>query len=248
VAEIKKSGGDAVLNDGDVCKPETGIQLVEQALDAFGRLDGVVNSAGILRDGIFHKLPAEDWHAVLNVHLNGSFNVSSAAARHFRTKGAGSFVHMTSTSGLIGSLGQANYAAAKLGIVGLSRSIAIDMAHFGVRSNAIAPFAWSRLTATVGSDSDRDARRTEIFKVLDPASIAPLVTYLLSESSKGITGQIFTVRGNEIFLMSQPRVIRAAHSSDGWTPDLIATRLAPAFSSSLVPLEVSADVFSWDPL
>jgi NAD(P)-dependent dehydrogenase (short-subunit alcohol dehydrogenase family) len=245
---IRQAGGEAVVNGGDVTDPITGKRLVEQALDEFGRLDGVVNSAGILRDGIFHKLPPEDWHAVLNVHLNGTFNVSHAAAAHFRQAGTGSFVHMTSTSGLIGALGQANYSAAKAGIVGLSRSIAIDMANFGVRSNAVAPFAWSRLTATVGSDNDSDARRTRIFKLLDPGTIAPLVMYLLSDAAHEVTGQIFAVRGNEIFLMSQIRAVRSAHSADGWNPDLIASRVAPAFRSSLTPLETSAQVFSWDPI
>ena len=128
--------------------------MVEQALDCFGGIDIVVNNAGILRDAIFHKMTEADWDVVVNVHLKGSFNVARAAAGHFRTQESGCYVHMTSTSGLIGNLGQANYSAAKLGIVGLSKSIALDMSRFNVRSNCIAPFAWSRLIGSIPINDD----------------------------------------------------------------------------------------------
>ena len=147
VADIQAAGGRAVANADSVTDYAGAQRIVQCALDSFGRVDGVVNNAGILRDAIFHKMAPEDFAAVVQVHLMGSFYVSRAAAEHFRAQGGGAFVHMTSTSGLVGNVGQANYAAAKLGIAGLSRSIALDMQRFGVRSNCISPFAWSRWNA-----------------------------------------------------------------------------------------------------
>src|SRR3990172_4184786 len=248
VEEIVARGGEAVAHFGDISNNTTAHELIGTALETFGRLDGVVNSAGMLRDAIFHKLSESDWDAVLRVHLKGSFNVSSAAAGVFRQAERGAMVHMTSTSGHIGNRGQANYMAAKMGIAGLSRAIALDMARFGVRSNAVAPFAWSRLTASVPTDNEVDRRRVEQFRKLEPDTVAPLVVHLLSDAAADITGQIFTIRRNEIFLMSQPRPVRSIHTSDGWTVESLADRLGPAFRSSLVPLETSGEVFSWDPI
>ena len=135
VVEIEQTGGEALAHTRSIAEPEGALSLIEETIGRFGRIDGVVNNAGILRDKIFHRMQPEDWEAVIRVHLMGSFYVSRAAAPYFREQGSGAFVHFTSTSGLIGNLGQANYAAAKLGIAGLSRSIALDMQRFGVRSN-----------------------------------------------------------------------------------------------------------------
>jgi NAD(P)-dependent dehydrogenase (short-subunit alcohol dehydrogenase family) len=159
VAEIHAAGGKASANGDSVSDSKAVKRMVEQAVSEFGSLDIVVNNAGILRDSIFHKMTEDDWDAVINVHLKGAFNTSSAAAQVFREKNTGYFVHMTSTAGLIGAVGQANYAAAKLGIVGLSRSIAMDMERFNVRSNCISPFAWSRLVGTV-PPATRPTRRS----------------------------------------------------------------------------------------
>lgn len=246
--EICQSGGEATANTDSVAQWNGAQCLIDQALSVFGRIDCVINNAGILRDAIFHKMTEADWNAVIDVNLKGSFNVSRAAAPHFRNQEGGCYVHMTSTAGLIGNFGQANYIAAKLGIVGLSRAIALDMMRFKVRSNAVAPFAWSRLIGAIPTETEADRERVRKLQQMTPESVAPLIVFLASDAAKDVSGQIFCVRSNEIFLMSQPRPIRSAHASEGWTPESIAARVLPAFKPTLVPLERSPDVFSWDPM
>ena len=248
VREIKAAGGEAVANTDSVADPKGAERLIRTGLDAFGRIDAVVNNAGILRDRIFHRMSLDEWRAVIDVHLNGSFHVSKAAANHFKEQGSGAFVHFTSTSGLVGNLGQANYSAAKMGIVGLSKSIALDMAKFGVRSNAIAPFAWSRMIGSIPITDEVQKARVAKLQSMTPDKIAPLVVYLCSDAAKEVTGQIFSVRNNEIFLMSQPRPLRSVQAGGGWTPESIAEHAMPALKASFYDLDVSADVFSWDPV
>jgi NAD(P)-dependent dehydrogenase (short-subunit alcohol dehydrogenase family) len=248
VAVITQAGGRAVANTDSVADPAGAARMVQQAVDEFGRLDIVVNNAGILRDGIFHRMTEADWHAVINVHLHGAFYVSRAAATLFRAQESGCFVHFTSTSGLIGNLGQANYAAAKLGIVGLSKSIALDMARYNVRSNCVSPFAWSRLIGTIPENTPEQAARLDRMRAMGAEKIAPLVLFLGSDAAREVTGQIFAVRKNEIFLMSQPRPIRSMHREGGWTMDSLAEQMLPAFRSDFFPLDRSADIFSWDPV
>ncbi|TAJ31489.1 MAG: SDR family oxidoreductase [Bosea sp. (in: a-proteobacteria)] len=247
VAEIKAAGGEAVASLDSVADAEGAQHIVQTALDAFGRLDGVVNNAGILRDTFFHKMTEEEWDRVVQVHLYGSFHVSRAAAPVFKQQQSGSLVHMTSTSGLIGNLAQANYSAAKLGIVGLSKSIALDMQRFGVRSNCIAPFAWSRMISSIKVDSPEQDARVARLQQMTPAKIAPLAVYLLSERATSVSGQIFCVRNNEILLFSQPRPVRSVQREGGWTPEQIAEHAMPALSASFHGLDVSSDVFTWDP-
>jgi NAD(P)-dependent dehydrogenase (short-subunit alcohol dehydrogenase family) len=247
VKTIGDAGGEAVANFGNVSKFEDAQQMVQDAIDNFGQLDAVVNNAGILRDRMFHKMSIEEWHDVVNVHLNGSFYVSRAAADHFRERETGAFVHMTSTSGLIGNFGQANYSAAKIGIVGLSKSIALDMGRYNVRSNCIAPFAWTRMIGTIPITDEVQRERVERLKEMTPDKIAPMAVYLCSDSAKDVTGQIFAVRHNEIFLMGQHRPVRSMHR-DGWTPETIAEHAMPAFKSSLYALDRSQDVWPWDPV
>src|ERR1700726_3754444 len=222
VEEIKKRGGTAVANFETVAEAIPASRIVKAAIDNFGRLDGVVNNAGILRDAIFHKMSIDAFESVIKVHLMGSFYVSHAAARLFREQESGAFVHFTSTSGLVGNYGQANYAAAKLGIVGLSKSIALDMERFRVRSNCVSPFAWSRLIGTIPTETEAEKARVAKIQQMGPEKIAPVVAYLLGDAAKDVTGQIFAVRMNEIFLFSQNRPLRSVQRTEGWTPQTVA--------------------------
>jgi NAD(P)-dependent dehydrogenase (short-subunit alcohol dehydrogenase family) len=248
VDAIRKAGGQAIASTLSITEPKNAEAIVKSALDAFGRVDILVNNAGILRDVIFHKMSWSDWSDVIGVHLNGSFNMSRAVAPLFREQGSGSFVHMTSTSGLVGNFGQANYMAAKLGIMGLSRGIALDMARFNVRSNCIAPFAFTRMIESIPTQSDQDKKRIEAFQRMTPEKIAPLAVYLGSDAAADITGQIFSVRNNEIYLFNQPRPIKTILCAEGWTPEQLATELKPALAASFTALERSEDVFNWDPV
>lgn len=248
VAEIVAQGGQAVADGHSVAQWDSASAIVERAVKEFGRVDAIVNSAGILRDSIFHKMTPADFELVIRVHLFGAFNMSRAAAGHFREQGGGALVHMTSTAGLIGSIGQANYAAAKMGIVGLSRSIAMDMARFGVRSNCIAPHAFSRMIESVPGLSPEDQERylEKRRQSTRPEQIAPLAVYLCSEAAKEVSGQIFGARGNEVYLYNQTRPVRTLHRGDGWSPGALADMLVPALGSSFTPLERTRDVLGWE--
>ena len=249
VNDILSAGGKAHANLASVADPVGATSIIEDAVQRFGRIDAVVNNAGILRDTIWHKMSHEDWRAVIDVHLNGAFNVSKAATPYFREQQSGSFIHFTSTSGLVGNIGQANYSAAKLAIVGLSQSIALDMARAGVRSNCIAPFAWSRMTASIPAETPEQKARVEKFKSMSADKIAPLVVYLASDASKDVTNQIFAVRKNEITLFNKPRPIRSMTKLEGWTPEAIADELIPSFRPSFARAdEVSAHAFPHEPI
>ena len=248
VAEIIAAGGEATANTDSVSDVAGAGRIVQTALDVFGRVDAVVNNAGILRDRFFHKMSADEFDTVIKVHLYGGFYVSRAAANHFKEQGSGAFVHMTSTSGLIGNFGQANYMAAKLGIAALSKSIALDMQKFNVRSNCIAPFAWSRMIGSIPTDTPEEKARVARMQQMTPAKIAPIAVYLASDAAKDVSGQIFAVRNNEIFLMSQPRPERSVHRSEGWTPETVASHAMPALKASFYNLDRSGDVFTWDPI
>lgn len=248
VEEIRAAGGRASPNHGNVAKYADALAMVEQAIATFGQLDGVVNNAGILRDRIFHKMTEDDWHSVIDVHLNGSFNVSRAAADHFRERETGAYVHMTSASGLVGNFGQANYSAAKLGICALSKSIALDMGRYNVRSNCIAPFAWTRMTNTIPARNEAEIARVRRLQNMTPDKIAPMAVYLLSDAAAEVNAQVFGVRFNEIFLMNQPRPVRSMHRAEGWTAASIAAHCIPALKQNFMGLERSPDVWCWDPV
>ena len=248
VDEIIAAGGQAIASTDSVSEAASAGRIVEMAADTFGRVDCVVNNAGILRDSLFHKMSSDEWDAVLKVHLYGAYFMSKAAAIHFKEQASGALVHMTSTSGLIGNLAQANYSAAKLGLTALSKSIALDMQRFNVRSNCIAPFAWSRMISSIPVNDAEQQARVDKIKIMTPAKIAPLAVYLASDAAREVNAQVFTVRNNEIFLMSQPRPLRSVHRSEGWTPESIAEHAMPALQKNFVAFDRSADVFSWDPV
>ena len=248
VAQIEKIGGKAIVEGSSVADWSAANRMVEAALSAFGRIDIVVNNAGILRDAMFHRMSEPEFDDVIAVHLKGSFNVSRAAAPHFKAQGSGCYVHMTSTSGLIGNFGQANYSAAKLGIVALSKSIALDMQRFGVRSNAVAPFAWTRMIDSIPSETEEQKKRVEGLKKLVPERVAPFVVGLCADAASDVSGQVFGVRNNEIFLFSQPRPIRSAHCGDGWTAQGVLDTALPMLRAGFFGLERSGDVFTWDPV
>ena len=248
VDEINGSGGEAVSNTDSVATYKGAENIIETALDNFGQIDVVVNNAGILRDVIFHKMTEEDWDSVVNVMLKGTFNVSRVAATHFRNQSSGSFIHMTSTSGLLGNFGQSNYGACKLGIVGFSKCIALDMARYNVRSNCIAPSAWSRMTGSVPTNTPEQKKRAEQRKQVTPEKNAPMAVFLASDMSRDITGQVFATRHNEIHLFSQPRPLRTMQTAEGWTPAAIAERVIPALRHNFLPLDRTADIFPWDPV
>ncbi len=248
VADIEASGGAAIANGGSIADWDDAQAMVQQAVDAFGRIDGVINVAGILRDRIFHKMSVEEWDAVLGVHLTGYFKVARAAAPHFRQQSSGSFVHFTSNSGLVGNVGQANYAAAKLGVVGLSKSIALDMGRFQVRSNIVSPSAFTRMIETIPTNDPNKASHVERQKQMKPEKIAPLCVYLMSDSAEDITGQIFYCRANEVMLMSQSRPLRSIHREGGWTCETLHEHAIPALRASFYANERSREVFTWDPV
>lgn len=248
VRAIQAMGGEAVADGGSVSEWEDSHQMVKTAVDHFGRIDIVVNNAGILRDVMFHRMSEAEFDAVVAVHLKGSFNVSRAAAPFFKDQGSGAFVHMTSTSGLIGNFGQANYISAKLGVMGLSKSIAIDMQKFGVRSNAVAPFAWTRMVSSIPDETPEQKKRVEGLKKLVPEKVAPFVVALCADEARAVSGQVFGVRNNEIYLFSQPRPIKTAHRGEGWTPESVLETAIPMMQSEFYPLDRSGDVFTWDPV
>ena len=247
-ALIEAAGGRAAINTDSVAEWSSAQKIVQTALDHFGRIDIVVNNAGILRDAIFHKMDPQDWKAVIDVHLHGTFNVSRAAADHFRKQESGSYIHMTSGAGLIGMVGQASYSAAKLGITALSKVIALDMSRYNVRSNCIAPIAWSRMTNSIPEDTPEKRALVEKLKKMTPEKNAPLAVYLASDAASHVNAQIFAVRLNEIYLMGQPRMLRSIHRSEGWTPETIAEHAMPALESSFLSVQSSVQHYSWDPV
>jgi len=248
VAEIKAAGGEAVANSESVASMASVKGMVEQAMDTFGGLHSIINPAGILRDGMFHKMDDADWDAVIEVHLRGAYNVTRASIEHFRNQGEGSYALFTSTSGLIGNIGQANYAAAKLGVMGLSRIIAMEGAAKGVRSNVIAPFAWTRMIATIPVKDEASAQRVKRMQEgMRADQVAPLAVALAAPGCDA-SGQVFSVRGNEVALFSQPRPIKFVARLEGWTPETLIDHGMPAMKASFTSLEASASVFPYDPV
>jgi len=245
--EIRAAGGTAVPSFHSIAAWDSAHAIVEDAVKAYGRLDVVVNNAGILRDVIFHRMTQDDWQSVIDVTLSGYFYVSRAAANLFRDQDSGCFIHMTSTSGLIGNRAQVNYGAAKMGVAGLSKCIALDMSRFKVRSNCIAPFALTRMTATIPADTEQNKARVALLQRLGAAKIAPFTVSLMADAASDVTGQVFAIRNNEVVLFTQHRPLRTTQTSDGWTPQSCIETALPALRPSMYPLDISSQVFTWDP-
>ena len=225
-AEIKAAGGEAISNSESVTSLEAVKGMVQQALDSFGGL-----------------------HAVIEVHLRGAYNVTRATIEHFRNQGDGAYVLFTSTSGLIGNIGQANYAAAKLGVMGLSRIIAMEGAAKNVRSNIIAPFAWTRMIASIPVKDEAGAQRVERIKnSMRADQVAQLAVALSADAAKETSGQIFAVRGNEVVLFNQPRPVRSVARIEGWTPQTLIDQALPSMKASYTDVGASASVFPYDPI
>ncbi len=248
-SEIRAAGGEAVSNSDSVTDFGAVEAMVEQAKDEFGGLHAIINPAGILRDGMFHKMSEADWKAVIDVHLHGSYNVTRAGIGHFREQEDGAFVLFTSTSGLIGNIGQANYAAAKLGIMGLSRIIAMEGERKNVRSNIIAPFAWTRMIASIPVTDEASAQRVERMKnAMRADQVAQLAIALCADDAKSTSGQIFGVRGNELVLFDQPRPVKSLARLEGWDPSSIIEQAIPAMENDYTDLGATTSVFPYPPV
>ena len=247
-AEIRAAGGEAVSNSESVSSMAAVKGMVEQALDTFGGLHAIINPAGILRDGMFHKMSDDDWDAVIEVHLRGAYNVTRASIEHFRKQEDGAYVLFTSTSGLIGNIGQANYAAAKLGVMGLSRIVAMEGAAKNVRSNIIAPFAWTRMIATIPVKDEASAARVERMKNGMRADQVAQLAVALAAPAAATSGQIFAVRGNEVVLFNQPRPVRSVARIEGWTPETLIEQALPSMKASYTDVGATASVFPYDPI
>jgi NAD(P)-dependent dehydrogenase (short-subunit alcohol dehydrogenase family) len=238
--EIRNNGGEAVANSDSVTSLKAVEGMLERALDTFGALHGVINTAGILRDRIFHKMTQEDWDSVVEVHLRGSFNVCRASIGHFRDRREGAYVLFTSGAGLFGNVGQANYASAKMGIVGLSRVIAMEGANHNIRSNCIAPLAWTRMMASVPArDADQEAQLKTIAQSIRPDQPARFAVALLAPEAAHVSGQIFGVWGEKIGLYSQPRLIEKFEMPEGesWTVESLLKQGLPGMAPKFTSLE-----------
>ncbi len=248
VKEITATGGQAAASYDSVSTMAGGQAIVQTALDRFGGIDIVVNNAGILRDRMIFNMTEAEWDGVINTHLKGAFAVTRAAVPHMRDKKWGRLINMTSTSGLVGNVGQANYAAAKLGIVGLTKVTALDMARYNVTANCISPFAWTRMIGTIPTETEAQKARVEKIKKMSPALIAPMAVYLATEHAKDVMGQIFGVRGKEIMLFGHHRPVMRIHDDAGWTVEKIADIFPGTLQHHLIPNVTSGQYFNYDPL
>lgn len=247
VAEIKAAGGDAVANYDSVTTVEGGESIIRTAVDSFGKLDILVNNAGILRDRMIFNMAPEEWDAVMKVHLYGVFNCTKPACVLFRQQRSGRVISMSSTSGLIGNSGQANYGAAKAGIAGFTRVIARDMGRYGVTCNAIAPGASTRMTMSEEVLAARQIRSSKGVTggggaqspvgapaLRDPDDIAPIVVYLATDAAANINGQTFGSSGGTISLYHNPEPMKSIHKDGRWTLDELDSIMPGTLLAGLV--------------
>ncbi|WP_333763749.1 SDR family NAD(P)-dependent oxidoreductase [Streptomyces sp. IBSBF 2390] len=228
VKEIEAAGGAAVAVADDIATMAGGQRVVDTALASYGRLDGVVCVAGILRERMLFNMTEEEWDPVVATHLKGTFTVFRAASAVMRAQKSGTLIGFTSGNHQ-GSVSQANYSAAKGGIISLVRSAALGLHKYGVTANAVAPVARTRMSANVP---------TELAEIGEPEDVAALVVYLLSDGAKeqGVTGQVYTIAGPKIAVWAQPRELRAAFASGGWTPERIAQFLPASVGVDPMPM------------
>lgn len=227
VAEITEAGGEAVAAASDVGTMQGGEAVVAAAMDTWGRIDGAVCVAGILRERMLFNMSEDEFDAVIRVHLKGTFTVYRAASAVMRKQeGGGSLIGFTSGVWALGSVAQANYAAAKGGIVSLSYSAAVGLERYGVRANVIAPVARTRMSAGVPMQLAENG---------EPEDISPMAVYLLSDRAKHITGQVYSVVGNKIAVWSQPKEVRAVYNDTRWTPETIDERLMSTVKFERLP-------------
>ncbi|MFE1749576.1 SDR family NAD(P)-dependent oxidoreductase [Streptomyces anandii] len=228
VKEIEAAGGQAVAVADDVSTMAGGQRVVDTAVASYGRLDGAVCVAGILRERMLFNMSEEEWDPVLATHLKGTFTVFRAAAAVMRQQRSGTLVGFTSGNHQ-GSVSQANYSAAKGGIISLVRSAALGLHKYGVTANAVAPVARTRMSANVP---------VELKEIGEPEDVAALVVYLLSDRAKehGVTGQVYTAAGPKLAVWSQPRELRAAYAEGAWTPERIADLLPGTVGTDPMPL------------
>ncbi|MBA2769071.1 MAG: SDR family NAD(P)-dependent oxidoreductase [Sporichthyaceae bacterium] len=235
VREIVAAGGEATLDTGDCSEEDTARHLVETALSTYGGLDALVNNAGILRDRTVAKMTPQEWDAVIKVHLRGHFLPTHFACAHWKESGTGGRIVCTaSSSGLLGNFGQANYGAAKAGIAAFSTIVAMEMARYGVRCNAIAPAARTRMTeGAYGSISDMSPDGDESFDFWHPDNVAPLVAYLCSDAAGSISGKVFGIQGDAVELYQPYTSVAVIQNHDTrWTPAGIAARAHELFDAS----------------
>ena len=235
--EIKAAGGEAVANHDSVTSVEGGENIIKTAVDAFGKLDILVNNAGILRDRMVFNMSPEEWDSVLKVHLYGHFNTTRPACVLFRQQRSGRIINTSSTSGL-GNRGQSNYAAAKEGIVGFTRTVAIEMGRYGVTCNAIRPNAGTRMT--MSDDMKQAAERSgrgELVKYMEsmkPEDIAPLIVWLASDDSANVNGRTFFVQTGRIALFSEPIQEKVIEKQGGFTIDELFEKMPKTLADGLV--------------
>ena len=236
VREITDAGGKAIANGADISDHGAAEDLVKTAISEFGRLDILVNVAGILRDRMIFNMTAEEWDAVIRVHLRGTFNTSKFAAAHWRgirdEAANNRIINFTSVSGLHGAPGQPNYAAAKMGIVGLTYSLANSLGRYGATANAISPGAATRMTDSVPDDR----RRMPTSSATDersPDNVAPVVAYLASERSRFITGQVIHSAGYEVALYNKPTPLIRLIGNEPWGEEQLAAQIERSFPAAL---------------
>jgi NAD(P)-dependent dehydrogenase (short-subunit alcohol dehydrogenase family) len=236
VEDIKKNGGEAVANNGDVADWDAAEGLIRQAIDTFGRLDVLVNVAGILRDRMVFNMTEEEWDAVVRVHLKGTFNTVRHASSYWRSErnpeAHNRIINFTSGSGLHGAPGQPNYAAAKMGIVGFTYSCANALGRYGVTANAIGPAAATRMTSSI-PDERRSAALDEENQEMSPDNVAPAVAYLASTRSDWCTGQVIQARGYTIGLYNIPAIIREIESPGPWDLDTAFNMIERSFTPAV---------------